>query len=139
MLRHSRFSCAVPRAQLQTAAGLLFGPDPSPTPLLQPLRVRVVGRSCLKGMPAGRSLAVAHSDPGKSAHRGMPGALEKTARERPKGHSAPQPPSRQLRVYEAPALPRGSVIPSSCRMAATEARLATRAVPMQQSQERRGG
>lgn len=39
------------------------------------------------------------------------------------GHSAPQAPSQQLLPREAPALPVGSVIPSSCRTTAAEARL----------------
>lgn len=71
MLRHGRFSRAVPRAQLQTALLQAVWDRSGPHPPLTASE----GRSCLKGMPSGRPLAGMQGDPRKSAHREMPGAV----------------------------------------------------------------
>lgn len=125
MLRHSRFSHAVPRAQLQTAllqAGWLFGTDPAPT---SPLTEGEGGGQELSEGPR-------QQDVPSQGLTVTPGSLpigkcrepcRKLPEKRPKGQSAPQAPSQRLLLHEAPALPAGSVIASSRGTTVAEARL----------------
>lgn len=127
MLRHSRFSRVVPCARLQTAlrqTGQLFWTDLAPTPPLAASEdegggLELSEGACQQDVPSQECMVTPGSPPTSKCQEPWKMLPEK----HPKGHSAPQAPSQRLLLHETPALPVGSVIPSSRGTRATKASL----------------